>query len=102
MSSQRPGSWSLTKTPAVMCIADTRTIPSWMPLAEAIRSTSSVMLTSSRRSFVSNQRYSVFDRMVPDGSYQVCARAGSCEEGALVPLVFLPDRAQFFVWGGDD
>ena len=43
MSSHSPGSWSLTKTEAEMCIAETRTIPSVMPAAARQASTSSVM-----------------------------------------------------------
>ena len=38
-----PGSWSLTKTDAEMCIAETRTIPSVMAAAARQASTSSVM-----------------------------------------------------------
>ena len=33
MSCHSPDSWSLTNTDAEMCIAETSTIPSWMPLA---------------------------------------------------------------------
>src|SRR5689334_11491454 len=63
MSSQRPGSLSLTKTPAVMCIAETSTMPSCTPLFFTKASTVSVMRTSSRFFFVSNHRYSVPDFM---------------------------------------
>src|ERR1700691_3084187 len=59
MSWRRPGSSSFTYTAAVMCIAETSTIPSRTPLARTIARTRSVMLTNSCAFFVSNQRYSV-------------------------------------------
>src|SRR5262245_6430837 len=54
-----PLSQSLTYTAAVMCIADTRTIPSFTPLVFTTEATSSVMRMNSCRFFVLNQRYSV-------------------------------------------
>ena len=56
MSAMRPLSQSLTYTPAVMCIADTSTMPSRTPLFETMEATSSVMRTTSRRFDVLNQR----------------------------------------------
>ena len=56
MSWMRPPSQSLTYTAAVMCMADTSTMPSRTPLALTIAATSSVMRTISRRCFVWNQR----------------------------------------------
>jgi hypothetical protein len=44
-----PGSSSLTHTPAVMCMADTSTIPSVTPDSRTAASTSSVMRTNWRR-----------------------------------------------------
>jgi hypothetical protein len=44
-----PGSSSLTHTPAVMCIAETSTIPSVTPDSSTAAWTSSVMRTNSRR-----------------------------------------------------
>ena len=44
---------------AVMCIADTSTIPSFTPLLFTIAATSSVIRTNSCRAGVVNQRYSV-------------------------------------------
>lgn len=55
-------------TPAVICIADTSTIPSRMPLFFTTSSTRWVMLMSSRFSRVSNHMYSVEDFM-PERSY---------------------------------
>jgi hypothetical protein len=54
-----PGSSSLTQTPAVMCIAETSTIPSATPDFCTALSTSSVMRTNSRRSSVLKVMYSV-------------------------------------------
>ena len=56
VSARIPGSSSLTQTPAVMCIAETRTKPSRTPDSSTARWTSSVMRTNSRRSPVSNCR----------------------------------------------
>jgi hypothetical protein len=53
VSSSRPGSSSFTQTPAVMCIADTSTIPSATPDSSTACCTSSVMRTNWRRSGVS-------------------------------------------------
>jgi hypothetical protein len=39
----------LIQTPAVMCIAETSTIPSLIPASRTANSTSSVMRTNSRR-----------------------------------------------------
>jgi hypothetical protein len=55
-SSMRPLSQSFTYTPAVMCIAETSTIPSSIPLFFTIAAISSVMRTNSWRFFVLNQR----------------------------------------------
>jgi hypothetical protein len=49
VSSRIPGSSSLTQTPAVMCIAETSTIPSSTPDSCTAASTSSVMRTNWRR-----------------------------------------------------
>ena len=56
MSCRMPGSLSLTKTPAVMCIAETRTMPSFTPLFCTLSATGSVILTYSRCFAVLNQR----------------------------------------------
>ena len=40
---------SFTNTPAVMCMAETRTMPSAMPLSAQVRATSSVIRTRPRR-----------------------------------------------------
>ena len=47
---EEPGSSSLTQTPAVMCIAETSTMPSATPASSTACWTSSVMRTNSRRS----------------------------------------------------
>ena len=56
MSSNNPGSLSLTKTPAVMCIAETSTMPSLTVLLRTSWATVSVSRTSSRFCWVSNSR----------------------------------------------
>src|SRR5213076_882729 len=61
MSAHSPDSWSFTNTEAVMCIALTRTKPSWMPLVRTCSATSSVTSMISWRDFVLNQRYCVWD-----------------------------------------
>src|SRR5690606_17281648 len=60
MSCQSPLSWSLTKTEAVMCMALTSTIPSWMPDLARAASTLSVMSMISWRFWVLKVRYSVW------------------------------------------
>src|SRR3954447_15458034 len=70
MSSMRPLSQSLTYTPAVMCIADTSTMPSVTPLFLTIAATSSVMRTISCRRFVLNHRQSVWTVVVVGTSYR--------------------------------
>ena len=54
MSSCRPGSSSFTQTAAVMCIAETSTIPSDTPEASTAACTFSVIRTNSRRPSVLN------------------------------------------------
>ncbi len=54
MSSWSPGSSSFTQTAAVMCIAETSTIPSETPDASTAAWTFSVMRTNSRRPSVLN------------------------------------------------
>src|SRR4026208_1258341 len=74
MSCHRPGSSSLMKTPAVMCIAETRAIPSCTFDFATASATVSVTRTSSRFCFVSNQRYSVRDFMRPSIGRRVQTR----------------------------
>src|SRR5207302_9892090 len=52
---------SFTQTPAVMCMADTRAMPSRIPASSTARWTSGVILTISRRRAVSNVLYTVCD-----------------------------------------
>src|ERR1700734_3815602 len=59
MSSIRPLSLSFTYTPAVICMAETRTIPSLTPLLRTISSTWGVRCTYARCVLVWNVRYSV-------------------------------------------
>jgi hypothetical protein len=56
VSSRIPGSSSLTQTPAVMCMAETRTMPSSIPDSSTARWTSSVIRTNCRRDGVVNVR----------------------------------------------
>ena len=87
MSAQSPGSWSLTKTDAEMCIAETRTIPSVMPASARQASTSSVMSMISCRLAVSED---------PVGG--VGAHGGAVEGGrpmgaaSMLPRILPPAR----------
>src|ERR1035441_9026920 len=61
MSARRPSSASLTQTPAVICMAETRIMPSRMPLLRSALSTCGVILRYSRCCAVFIVRYSVWN-----------------------------------------
>src|SRR6516225_9875143 len=63
MSSMSPDSWSFTYTAAVICMAETSTMPSRMPLFFNADSTCGVMWTYSRCLLELKVRYSVWNFM---------------------------------------
>jgi hypothetical protein len=63
VSARIPGSSSFTHTPAVMCMAETSTMPSSTPDSSTASCTSPVIRTNWRRSRVSKVRYRVWLRM---------------------------------------
>ena len=76
MSCHSPGSWAFTNTDAEMCIAETSTMPSWIPAPARHFSTSSVMSMISWRRFVLKVRYAVWNFLHGRAAPAICCLRG--------------------------